>query len=98
MPAVEATSCAGDETGSNVASNVVGSPRRPWAMANDQNELVLSRWTMTSRFDHPSHRLGCDHCSVPNCVTASASRRRWRMTGSATSVGTPSSTTTGSPS
>ncbi len=61
-----ATISAGVATGSNVASNRVGAPRMPCSMEWDQKALVLSRCTITSRFDHASHRLGVAHCSSVN--------------------------------
>ena len=95
---VPATRSAGEDTGSKVARNRVGSPFSPDAMENAQKLLVLSRWTMTSRFVHPSHRLGCAHWSSVNPSSAAASRRRWRTVGSRIADGGPSSRMRGSAS
>ena len=59
--ALSATSAAGEATGSKVARNLVGDPATPAPIENDQNELVLSRCTMTSRTSQPSHRVGRPH-------------------------------------
>ena len=91
-----ATDVAGDATGSNVERYIVGSPRSPAAIDSVQKKLVLSRCTMTSRADHPSHRLGWAHCSSVNSATAAASRRRWRIVGATIANGSPSSTMIGS--
>ena len=75
-PLAATTSAAGQATGSKVARNSVGVPASPWEIENAQNVLVLSKCTITSRADHPSHRLGVAHWSSVNPASRPASRRR----------------------
>ena len=89
-PAAASTSSAGEATGPNVARNSVREPAAPAPIVAAQNALVLSRWTITSRDDHPSHRLGWDHSASVKAASAAASRSRWRMVGSAIAAGSPS--------
>lgn len=82
-------------SGETAGSKSVGSPASPATADITYRGLIPATWAMTSRTDHRLHRLGADHSASVKVAAISANRTRWRISGAATSRGSPSIVTTG---
>jgi hypothetical protein len=85
-----ATIVAGVAFGSKFSRKRDGVPDNPAAIEAAQKRSTLARCAATSWLRHPSQRLGAAHCSGVSWANTSVNRRRCRIKGTPTALGSPS--------